>query len=258
MTFSPLVVPPSAGAAYTARAGVEVRPLRSMQDFDACVELQRDVWGFGQGEVVPSNLLHVVEYVGGIAAGAFDADGSLLGFVFGVSGVRDGEIVHWSHMLAVREVDRNSGLGRTLKEYQRVSLASRGVRRIFWSFDPLMAKNAHFNINRLGARVIEYVADMYGVTTSPLHMGLPTDRLVVAIDTVPEASPRKPAGAGATDELLIEMPPDVTEVTRQSLALARSWRLGVRDQFQRALAEGYTVSAVRRDGDATFYVLRRS
>jgi predicted GNAT superfamily acetyltransferase len=254
MTYSPLVVP-AAPSSFAARAGVEVRPLRSMQDFDACVELQRDVWGFGQGEVVPSNLLHVVEYVGGIAAGAFDAAGSLLGFVFGVSGVRDGEIVHWSHMLAVRETDRNSGLGRTLKEYQRAALASAGVRRIFWSFDPLMAKNAHFNINRLGARVVEYVPDMYGVTTSPLHLGLPTDRLIVAIETKAEAMPD--SRLASSDELLIEVPMDITAITAESLAVARNWRLSVRDQFKMALAAGYAVCSVRREGQRAFYVLRR-
>jgi predicted GNAT superfamily acetyltransferase len=250
MTYTPHVVPTPP---YAARGGVEVRPLRSMQDFDACVELQRDVWGFGQGDVVPSNLLHVVEYVGGIAAGAFDESGALLGFVFGVSGVRDGELVHWSHMLAVRETDRNSGLGRTLKEHQRTALASLGVQRIFWSFDPLMAKNAHFNINRLGAHVVEYVADMYGVTTSPLHLGLPTDRLIVAIDTVPEAARGTPAVSA--EELLIEVPADITEITRQSPAIARNWRLGVRDQFHRALAAGYVVRSVRREGGRAFYVL---
>jgi predicted GNAT superfamily acetyltransferase len=238
---------------YTPRSDVEIRLLRSTQDFEACVELQRDVWGFGQGEVVPSSLLHVVEYVGGVAAGAFDDDGTLLGFVFGVSGVRQGELAHWSHMLAVRESHRDSGLGRALKEFQRSTMGALGIRRIFWSFDPLMAKNAHFNINRLGAHIVEYVPDMYGVTSSPLHLGLPTDRLIVAIDTTFATRERQPA---STSEVLIEVPGDISAVTRESLALARHWRLAVRDQFQRALAAGCTVDSVQRAGGRTYYVLR--
>ncbi|HEX4684247.1 MAG TPA: hypothetical protein VH277_16130 [Gemmatimonadaceae bacterium] len=238
---------------YTPRSDVEIRPLRSTQDFEACVELQREVWGFGQGDVVPSSLLHVVEYVGGIAAGAFGDNGELLGFVFGMSGLRDGELAHWSHMLAVRESHRDSGLGRALKEYQRSAMGAVGIRRIYWSFDPLMAKNAHFNINRLGASVVEYVPDMYGVTSSPLHLGLPTDRLIVAIDTSRTFRSRTPA---SSDELLIEIPGDIADVTRESLALARHWRLAVRDQFQRALASGHAVDSVRRDGGRAYYVLR--
>jgi predicted GNAT superfamily acetyltransferase len=239
---------------YTSHSNVEIRLLRSSPDFEACVDLQRDVWGFGHGEVVPSSLLHVVEYVGGIAAGAFGDDGTLLGFVFGVSGVRDGELAHWSHMLAVRESHRDSGLGRALKEFQRSTLGALGIRRVFWSFDPLMAKNAHFNINRLGAQVVEYVPDMYGVTSSPLHLGLPTDRLIVAIDTTMAIASHGETPA-SSDAMLIEVPGDIAAVTRESLAAARQWRLAVRDQFQNALAAGYTVGAVRRDGGRTWYVL---
>src|SRR2546430_1470730 len=162
---------------------VQIRPLASMEDCRACVVLQNEVWGYAGGEVVPASLLHVVEYVGGLAAGAFAPDGEMLGFVFGISGVRHGEIVHWSHMLAVREGSRNTGVGRMLKEYQRVELSRLGIRRIYWSFDPLMAKNAHLNVNLLGARVVDYVTDMYGASDSPLHYGLATDRLVVCLTT---------------------------------------------------------------------------
>src|SRR5262249_6108148 len=178
--------------------------------------------------------------VGGLAAGAFDRGGELLGFVFGVSGVRDGELVHWSHMLGVRESARNLGLGRMLKEHQRVALAKLGIRRVFWSFDPLMAKNAYFNFNRLGASVVEYVPDMYGTTASPLHLGLPTDRLVVTTPTSAVEADRHPSRGGQLplfspfprdgdevfepaesralpESLLIEVPSDILAITRRSL-----------------------------------------
>src|SRR5205085_11969612 len=108
-----------------------LRPLTSVDDCQACVDVQRDVWGSEHDDVVvPATLLHIVDFVGGLAAGAFDASGVLLGFVFGITGVKDGEIVHWSHMLGVREHARNMGIGRMLKEYQRSVLAERGVRRL--------------------------------------------------------------------------------------------------------------------------------
>jgi predicted GNAT superfamily acetyltransferase len=261
---------------------VEIRPLRAMEDCDACVELQRHVWGWDQADVVPATLLHVVDYVGGLAAGAFDSGGELLGFVFGISGVRDGELVHWSHMLGVRESARNIGVGRMLKEHQRAVMAKLGIRRMFWSFDPLMAKNAYFNFNRLGATVVDYVPDMYGATGSPLHLGLPTDRLVVTTSTTAAESHRpmtrteplpvltpfpRPGdvtmstddGSAGVEALLIEVPTDILDVTRRSQTTARMWRLAVRDAFQWALANQYCATSVRRDAssDREFYVMVR-
>jgi len=99
--------------------------------------------------------------------------------------VKNNEVVHWSHALGVRESARNLGIGRQLKDYQRAELARLGIRSMYWTFDPLIAKNAHFNLNRLGARVVEYVPDMYGTTKSPLHHGLATDRFVVVCSTTP-------------------------------------------------------------------------
>ncbi len=258
---------------------VDIRPLRTIEECQAAVDLQRHVWGFDLADVVPVTLLHVVDYVGGLAAGAFDANGELLGFVFGMSGVRDGELAHWSHMLGVRESVRNSGLGRMLKEHQRAALARLGVRRVFWSFDPLMAKNAYFNFNRLGASAVDYVPDMYGTTASPLHLGLPTDRLVVMTPTSPIEGNHRSARQGSLpllsafprdgddvlsdgrhpDAVLIEVPSDILEITRRSVITARQWRLAVRDHFRWALGAGYAVESVRRDAaaDREFYVMAR-
>ncbi|MGE5101541.1 MAG: hypothetical protein ACM3SX_16285 [Deltaproteobacteria bacterium] len=262
-------------------ASVQIRPLTSVEDGHACVELQRHVWGWDQADVVPATLLHVVEYVGGLAAGAFDQHDTLLGFVFGISGVRDGQLAHWSHMLGVRETARNMGVGRVLKEYQRDVLAARGITRIYWSFDPLMAKNAYFNLNRLGATVVDYVPDMYGTTDSPLHYGLATDRIVVCLET--NARPRVPLSLPtqdlapiltafprvrdvtmATDDrtpetALIEIPANVLEVMSRSRAIAHTWRLTVREHFQWALSRGYVIAGVQvnaADG-RFFYVLNR-
>jgi len=259
---------------------IEIRPLHSVEECNAAATLQREVWGQDYVDVVPATLLHVVEYVGGLAAGAFDRAGDMLGFVFGINGVRDGEIVHWSHMLGVRERARNLGLGRRLKEYQRQRMHDLGATRIFWSFDPLMSKNAYFNLNRLGAEVVEYVPDMYGTTSSPLHLGMPTDRLIVSLRTdgrgerrsavlsadypVMSAFPRDhdrpmPSNATSTPAVLIEIPADILGVLSRSTSTAAQWRLGVRAHFQWALSNGYAVAGLLRDplSDRSFYLVSR-
>src|SRR5439155_18272081 len=150
---------------------------------DACVALQRETWGETFSDVVPASILKVSQRIGGVEAGAFDDGGNLLGFVYGLTGVERGRIVHWSDMLAVRREARNLGLGRRLKEHQRQVVRDLGGVVIYWTFDPLISRNAHLNFNRLGVRLAEYVEDMYGTTDSVLHGGMPTDRLVVAWPT---------------------------------------------------------------------------
>jgi predicted GNAT superfamily acetyltransferase len=264
---------------------IDVRPLRSMAECQAAAELQREVWGTDYTDVVPATFLHVLDYVGGLAAGAFDESGELLGFVFGVCGVRENELVHWSHMLGVRAAARNLGLGRRLKEYQRDTMRAIGVKRILWTFDPLMSKNAYFNLVRLGARVMDYVADMYGTTSSPLHLGMPTDRLIVCLDTAspPPPPPPEPRMALAEsppvltafpqmndltlsrsspppEHALIEIPADILELLAVSPSAARTWRLAVRDYFLWALSQGFAVVGVQRDAPTNrwFYLLKRA
>jgi predicted GNAT superfamily acetyltransferase len=255
-----------------------IRELTSHDDCRAAVVLQREIWGFDIGDIVPAPLFHVVSLVGGLAAGAFDAEGRMLGFLFGVTGIRGGVLSHWSHMLGVREHARNAGVGRMLKEFQRATLGKLGIVRIYWTFDPLQAKNAYFNLHRLGAQIDEYVPDMYGDTGSPLHLGLPTDRLIVHIraagrDYAPapfesyKAIPILTGFPQAGDLLLsekitrppavlIEMPSNINEVTRRSIDDARVWRQSVRGHFEKMLERGYVVNAVHRDAETgrAFYV----
>ena len=142
-----------------------LRLLDSESDYAACVRLQRLTWGVGFGEVVPASVLKITNRVGGIVAGAFAA-GELLGFVYGITGLLRGRLVHWSHMLAVRPEARDQGIGLQLKHFQRDVLRGRGVGQVLWSFDPLVARNAHLNLVRLGVRVEEYVTDMYPASNS--------------------------------------------------------------------------------------------
>jgi len=255
---------------------VEIRPLASVRDFRACVDLQNAVWGPAFSDCVPASLLQAAMHVGGIALGASTSDGTLAGFVFGLTGLQDGEPAHWSHMLAVRRDARDLGVGRTLKEAQRAELARLGIRKMSWTFDPLVARNAHLNFNRLGARVVDYVPNMYGAAMSPLHGTLETDRLVVSCDTSrqgsrsrdsPEAlcgplarTLRDSGSDGLPHWIRIEIPTDLQFVMADSPATAAEWRTSVREQFQWAFAHAYEVASVIRDPATSrvFYALVRN
>ena len=115
---------PSDGADAHESSGVTIRPIAGTRELEACVRLQLDTWGQGFSDVVPGSLLQISAKMGGVVSGAFNEEGELVGVVYGLTGLKDGELAHWSHMLAVREDLRNAGLGRRLKLHQR-----RGFRR---------------------------------------------------------------------------------------------------------------------------------
>jgi predicted GNAT superfamily acetyltransferase len=258
---------------------VIIRPLATTDEYVECVAIQSETWGAEYDERVPPALLQVAAKIGGLVIGAFAPGGGLQGFVFSLAGEKDGERVHWSHMLAVRANARGAGIGRLLKEYQRAELARRGVTRLYWTFDPLQARNAHLNVNRLGVEVIDYVVDMYGTSRSPLHFGIPTDRLVVMWRT---DAPRHVTASDDShlpiltgfpqpgDNLLngdqmhatsalIEIPLDVQRVVDESPAIAAAWRASSREHFQWAIRHGFAVTALRRDAETkrAFYVIAR-
>src|ERR1044071_4948333 len=156
---------------------VELRRCHGIEDFRACVTLQKEVWNFTDAELVPLRMFVVADKVGGQVMGAFDGE-VMVGFALSVPGVRSGHSYLHSHMLAVRKDHRNGGLGRRLKLMQREDALARGIELIEWTFDPLEIKNAYLNIEKLGAIARRYNINQYGITSSPLQGGLPTDRLV--------------------------------------------------------------------------------
>ncbi len=159
-----------------ARA-IVVRRCNGLEELRAGVALQKEVWNFADEELVPLRMFVVAEKVGGQVMGAFDR-GQMVGFALSIPGTRSGHIYLHSHMLAVRQAYRNSGLGRRLKVLQREEALSRGIELIEWTFDPLEIKNAYLNIEKLGAVARRYNINQYGITTSPLQGGLPSDRLI--------------------------------------------------------------------------------
>lgn len=244
---------------------ISLRPLETANDFRQCIELQRLTWGDEFTELVPASILKITQQVGGVAAGAFDPGDRLLGFVFGMSGMRDGRPAHWSDMLAVRPEARGHGVGRRLKAYQRDLLLEHGIEIAFWTYDPLVARNAHLNLNRLGARPIEYVRDMYGDTRSALHAGLGTDRFIVEWEL---AHRRVEAALGGTppadlpsdaDIVRVEIPPDIQRIKTDEPEEARAWRERTREAFLYHLGSGYRVTGFRHDPAAgrCEYVLER-
>ncbi len=267
---------------------VEARPLASTEDFAACVELQLATWGRGFAEAVPGSILKICQKVGGVAAGAFDTSGRLLGFVFGLSGVRKGRLAHWSHMLAVAPAARDLGIGRLLKLYQRELLLPLGIEAVYWTYDPLEARNAHLNWNRLGVAVDEYVRDMYAgeMGTSDLAEGIGTDRFVVEWRIGGERVRRllagEEAGSGGSGghgepefgaapvagldgglpgggRVRVEVPASIQEVKAARPEEAAAWRAATRRAFESYLGSGYRVTAFYRDRETgrCFYGLVR-
>ena len=156
---------------------ITLRKCTLIEEFSACVALQKEVWKFEDADVLPLRMFVVAESTGGATIGAFVGD-TLVGYVLTVPGTRAGHSYLHSHMLAVREDYRNRGLGRLLKLAQREDALKQGFELIEWTFDPLEIKNAWLNITRLGTIARRYYENHYGYTTSILHQGLPTDRLV--------------------------------------------------------------------------------
>ncbi|HEX7119908.1 MAG TPA: hypothetical protein VF212_14040 [Longimicrobiales bacterium] len=268
---------------------IEIRPIRTIAETRLCVALQRETWGETFSELVPPAILWAAQRIGGVTAGAFDADGRLAGFVFGMTGVEDGRLVHWSDMLAVRAELRDRGIGARLKRYQRDALLRLGVEVVYWTFDPLESKNAYLNFARLGIIAREYHRDLYGTTDSPVHRGIGTDRLVAVweidgervrrrlrgepppsaddVADAPLANPTRPGLAGLecdepdlsldADRIRVAVPADIQGLKARAPELAADWRRKTRAAFEAYLGRGYVAVEVVREGDWSDYVLVR-
>ena len=266
----------------------QIRTLRSLEDCRAVVAIQEEVWG-RDGETVPASVLFVSAKRGGILLGASPSAiatanpaGSLTleGFVWSMPGVReDGKRTHWSHMLGVLPRSRQHRIGEQLKWAQRERALEQGAELIEWTFDPLQAANAHFNLHVLGGLGVTYGVDIYGALSGPLHRGTPTDRLIVewridaphvrrryearqsaansrflsartaeiadaavAMELVERDGWIQPGGVTRPRDdrrFLLPIPPRFLEMQQQDSNVALTWRLAVREVMTDVLARGY-------------------
>ena len=229
----------------TKTSDVLIREIESFAELRAVEELQKEVWGIPDLDVVPATHLIAAKAAGGVLLGAFDRD-VLAGFVYGFGALEDGKVAHHSHMLAVKNAYRNFNLGYKLKLAQREAVLAKGVDVITWTFDPLQSLNAHFNFTKLGVISDRYVIDFYGEeATSFLHQ-TGTDRLWVkwllsSARVVNRLNATHPEQEKPADKLLIEIPGDINAVQQQSPALAREWRQRTQRAFTEAISAGYTV-----------------
>lgn len=253
-----------------------IRELRTLDECRAVVGIQEAVWG-KDGETVPASVLLVSAKSGGILLGA-EVDGGLVGFVWSLPGIRDGRLIHWSHMTGVVTAHRGRGVAMALKLAQRARALAQGAEAIEWTFDPLQAANAHFNLHVLGALGAKYAVNVYGSLAGQLHRGTPTDRLIVEwnlaaphVERRLEARARngatltarsadildapqlitwrddgewvrfahtQPASPGAR-RALVAVPPRFSEMQSERPDFALEWRLGVRDAMAPLLEAGF-------------------
>ena len=208
-----------------------IRELRTEPELRAALALQKTIWGFEDADLLPFRMFVVATKIGGQLLGAFEAD-RMVGFCVAIPGVKPGNKVYLhSHMMGVLPEYQNQGIGHALKMRQKEDALTRGIELIEWTFDPLDMKNAHFNVERLGVIVRRYVRNQYGVSSSMLHGGLPTDRCVaewwIAKDRVKAEVVER-----------IEVPPDIRA--------ARVKQGEVASRFDDCFARGLTVFGVER------------
>ena len=236
---------------------IAVRKCQTLEEFHRCVELQREIWGENDLEVEPATLFVVSARTGGQVLGAFDGN-RLIGYTLAVVGLNNGVPYLHSHMTGVQADYRNRGVGRMLKLLQREEALSRGIRLIQWTFDPLELRNTHFNLNRLGAICRKYLPNLYGITTSPLHRGLATDRLLVewrldsartvaAIENLLKDTLEAPAIIEIPSELERWLGTDSPEVGKVQSRL--------RDEFTKWFEKGYAAVALRTGPGNHAYLL---
>ncbi len=268
---------------------IDIRDIRTFSEYQACAQLQLEVWGFPELDVVPAGQLVAIHRYGGTCIGAFDGD-RVVGFVFGFPGFTHGRIFHHSHMLAVKPEYRGQRLGEHLKWAQCDGLLAQSVLLVNWTFDPLQALNANLNINRLGVVSQKYILNLYGESQSPLHGGIPTDRLEAdwhldservnnirasRLDDFPlwEDLPRAnrslvrdsgllACAPGLELELedaavLVEVPKEYTDLMATDRGLALDWRYQTRQIFQAYFKRGYQVQGLHRSRHSAYYRLEK-
>lgn len=246
-----------------------IRTCSGHDELEACVQMQIETWGYDDSDIIPRKAFLVAQKIGGQVIGAFDTDlpgagangtpESMVGFAMSLPGVKTGKnsrngnpqpYLH-SHMLAVRDNYRDRGLGAQLKLEQRREALARGIRRMEWTFDPLEIKNAHLNVYKLGAIVRSYLVNFYGVSSSRLQGGLPTDRLVAEwyldSDRVNEILEGHHAAHTIEERILVPAAIYEWKASPGGREQALAVQAENRRKFQEAFSKGLAVVSFSRD-----------
>ncbi|MEJ3652258.1 GNAT family N-acetyltransferase [Actinomycetes bacterium KLBMP 9759] len=252
-----------------AEAGVRIALLESAAETRAAAEVLRAVWPNEAGMPMPAELMRAMAHADSYVAGVYVED-RLVGAAAAFH-VRPASL--HSHITGVLASVRGRSVGYALKMHQRAWALERGIGHILWTFDPLIRRNAHFNINKLGARAYEYLPDFYGPMTDVVNAGDRTDRLHVSWDlaaehrgrgwlpeqegavvvaTAPDGGPVTTPAPPDAPRLLVALPADVEALRERNASLALRWRTAVREALEPAMAAGYTVTGLAEPG---IYVL---
>ena len=240
---------------------IVVRHCRGLAEYEACLGIELAVWGDSDLHV-PLPLYVVAEETGGQVLGAFAGE-RMIGFTMALAGVRAGRPILHSHMTAVLEEFRDRGVGKKLKLFQREDALARGIELVEWTFDPLEIKNAHFNLVRLGAIARRYIPNCYGITSSPLHAGLPTDRLMAewwlesarvkeAVSLQPPAISKETA---AGEIAQIAVPAEIARLRDEEPERAAKVQREIGEQFQKWFAKGYAAVGFELRPEGGRYIL---
>lgn len=234
-------IPGTKQNAPSERPEIVVRKIEEVEEMRVCVELQQNIWGYSDLDTVPEQMCVVAKKTGGQVMAAYDGE-KPVGFALAYAAMHDGHAYLHSHMVGVLPQYQDRGVGRLLKLAQRDDALARGINRIEWTFDPLQLKNARFNISRLGAIVRRFIPNLYGKTSSPLHAGLATDRLVAEwwvgstrVKNILSGVPAIPLASSVS----VSIPKEIREACVADPQKAEAIQSAARVKFQEYFAKGY-------------------
>jgi len=236
---------------------IRIEPLTTLEQFDRCVDLQNTVWAYDLSAMMTQKVFLLASHIGGQVLGAFDGD-TLVGYAMSLPGVRNGHAYLHSHHLAVLAEWRDFGVGRRLKLAQRDDALARGFELMEWTFDPLEIKNSHLNFARLGAISRRYMRNFYGESASPLHGGLPTDRIYAEWWLKSDRVIRTLAGEAPVINVVedVDVPAEISawKAAEETRFLAREVQTANAGALELAFAQGLSVIGYERNahGDGRF------
>lgn len=239
-----------------------IRPCETVEEFANCVVLQREIWGYPDHEIYPARMFLNISRNGGHVLGAFTSEGSMAGVVVSVPAWHKVHRYFHSLLLGVLPEHENQGLGRMLKIAQRKAALRAGIEYIEWTFDPLRAKNAYFNIVRLGAIVRRYCPNYYGPVQSRLQRRLPSDRLIAEwplksarVTRALAGKDPRPVRKAPTAEVAI--PVNLDDLLSRRSSRAREWQSYVRASLQDCFSRNLAITGFEKTSTEAWYILDR-